>query len=163
MRIGVAAGIPALLIGSVAMLLYRQTLPCPSCFPMHPERKLLPMLSLAAFVPLAALSGYLAASGKRLPAQAARAGLVVGCFSAASGLILVPPISVGLCPACLQINVWALHHPLLWSVLTFLSVPPSVFWFISRVALGLLLAEAAGSLRRFSGPGLRAIRPAGST
>jgi hypothetical protein len=129
---------------------------------MHPEWKLLPMLSLGAFVPLAALSGYLAASAKRLSGQAALAGLVVGCFSAASGLILVPPIFVGFCPACLQINVWALQHPLLWSVLTFLSVPPSVFWFISRVALGLLLAEAAASLRRFPGPGVRSLRPAGS-
>ena len=62
--IGVACGIPALLIGSVAMFLYRQTLPCPYCS-VHREWRLLPLLSLAAFVPLAALSGYLAASAKR--------------------------------------------------------------------------------------------------
>ena len=161
--IGVACGIPALLIGSVAMFLYRQTLPCPYCFPMHPEWKLVPMLSLAAFIPLAALSGYLAASAKRLLGEAARAGLAVGCFSAASGLILVPPIPEGACPLCLQINIWALQHPLLWSVLSFLSVPPSVSWFISRVALGLLLAVAAGNLQRFPGPDLRALRQAGST
>ena len=121
------------------------------------------MLSLAVFISLAALSGYLAASARRLPGQAARAGLVVGCLSAASGLILVPPIPDSICPLCMQTNGWALQHPLLWFVLTFLSVPPSIFWFISRVALGLLLAEAAASMRRVSGPGLRAVRPAGST
>jgi hypothetical protein len=161
LRIGVASGIPALLIGSVAMFLYRQILPCYWCS-MHPEWRSLPILSLAAFIPLAALSGYLAASARRLPGQAARAGLVVGCFSAASGLILVPPIPDGFCLACLQINFWALQHPFLWSVLTSLSVPPSVFWFISRVALGLVLAVAAATLRRFPGPGVRSLRPAGS-
>ena len=160
--IGVACGIPALLIGSVAMFLYRQTLPCPYCS-VQPEWRLLPPLSLAAFVPLAALSGYLATSAKRLPGQAARAGLVVGCFSAASGLILVPPIPAGICPLGLQINIWELQHPFIWLVLTLLSVPPSVFWFVSRVALGLLLAVAAGNLQRFPGPDLRALRQAGST
>jgi hypothetical protein len=160
LRIGVACGIPALLIGSVAMFLYRQILPCYWCS-MHPEWRSLPILSLAAFVLLAALSGYLGASAKRLPGQAARAGVVVGCFSAASGLILVPPVPEGLCLACLQFNFWA-NIPVLWPVLTFLSVPPSVFWFISRVALGLLVALAAATLRRFPGPTLRSLRPAGS-
>jgi len=150
--IGIAAGIPALIIGSVAMLLYRQILPCLHCS-AHPEWKLLPLVSLAAFTPLAALSGYLAAP-RRLLWEAARAGLVVGCFSAASGLILVPPIPDAICPLCLQPS-WGLQNPLL--------VPPSVFWFASRVALGLLLAVAAARLRRFPGPGLRARRPAGST
>lgn len=151
--IGVACGIPALLIGSVAMFLYRQILPCYWCS-AHPERRWLPILSLAAFIPLAALSGYLAGSVKRLLGEAASAGLVVGCFSAASGLILVPPVPQGFCPACLQMIVWALH-PVLWSVVTFLSVPPSVSYFISRIALGLLLAVAAASLRRFPGYGAR--------
>jgi hypothetical protein len=160
--IGVAAGIPALVIGSVAMFLYRQILPCYWCS-MHPEWRFIPILSLAAFIPLAAVSVYLAASAKRLRGQAPRAGLVVGCFSAASGLILVPPIPDSICAACLQSNAWAMQHPLLWSVLTFLSVPPSVSWFVSRVALGLVLAVAAANLRRFPGPDLRALRPAGST
>lgn len=152
LRVGVAAGIPALLIGSVAIFLYRQNLPC-QCS-MHPEWKLLPVLSLAAFMPLAALSGYLAASARRLPGQASRAGLVVGSFSAASGLILVPPIPDRVCLLCLQVNLWA-NIPLLGSVLTFKSVPPSLSWFISRVALGLLLAVAGASLRRFPGYGAR--------
>ena len=81
------------------------------------------MLSLAVFIPIAALSGYLATSARRLPGQAARAGLVVGCFSAASGLILLPPIPDSICHLCMQTNGWALQHPLLWFVLTFLSVP----------------------------------------
>jgi hypothetical protein len=159
--IGVACGIPALLVGSVAMFLYRQILPCYWCS-AHPERRWLPIVSLAAFIPLAALSGYLAASTKRLLGEAARGGLVVGCFSAASGLILVPAVPRGVCPLCLQMIVWALQHRLLWSVLTFLSVPPSVSYFISRIALGLVLAVAAASLRRFPGPGVRSLRPAGS-
>jgi hypothetical protein len=50
--IGVAAGIPALVIGSVAMILYRQILPCLFCS-LHPEWRWLPALSLAAFTPLA--------------------------------------------------------------------------------------------------------------
>jgi hypothetical protein len=160
LRIGVACGIPALLIGSVAMFLYRQILPCYGCS-MHPEWRSLPILSLAVFVPLAALSGYLAASPQHLRGQPAWAGLVVGCFSAASGLILVPPVPERLCLACLQFNFWA-NIPVLWPVLTFLSVPPSVSWFVSRVALGLVLAVAAANLRRFPGPDLRALRPAGS-
>jgi hypothetical protein len=112
------------------------------------------MLSLAAFIPLAALSGYLAASPQHPRGQAARAGLVVGCFSAASGLILVPPIPEGICPACLQYNFLA-GIPVLGPVLTFLSVPPSLSWFVSRVALGLLLALAGATLRR---PGYGASR-----
>jgi len=127
------------------MFLYRQILPCYWCS-MHPEWRGLPILSLAAFIPLAVLSGYLAASPQDVRGQAARAGLVVGCFSAASGLILVPPIAHGVCPLCLQSNLWA-NIPVLSPVLTFLSVPPAVSWFISRVALGLLLAAAAASLR----------------
>jgi hypothetical protein len=161
LRSGVACGIPALLIGSVAMFLYRQILPCYWCS-RHPEWKGLPILSLAAFVLLAALSGYLAASPQHPRGQAARAGLVVGCFSAASGLILVPPIPESICAACLQFNFWA-NIPVLSPVLTFLSVPPSVSWFVSRVALGLVLAMAAAKLRRFPSPDLRALRPAGST
>ncbi len=77
--IGVAAGIPALVIGSVAIFLYRQILPCLFCSP-HPEWRWLPVLSLAAFMPLAALSGYLATSARHRLWPAARAGLVVGCF-----------------------------------------------------------------------------------
>jgi hypothetical protein len=146
LRIGVACGIPALLIGSVAMFLYRQILPCYWCS-RHPEWRSLPILSLAAFIALAGLSGYLAVSPQHLRGQAARAGLVVGCFSAASGLILVPPIPESICLACLQFNLWA-NMPVLGPVLTFLSVPPSLSWFISRVALGLLLAVAAASWRR---------------
>lgn len=158
--IGLAAGIPALIIGSVAMLLYRQTLPCPYCNPQHPLWTLLPLLSLAAFVPLAALSGYLATRNRQLLEPAARAGFVVGLCSAASGLILVPPVHPApLCLACLQYYAWWLRH---WWVSTVLFVPPSPAWFLSRVALGVLLAVAAALLRASPRPGARALTPAGT-
>jgi hypothetical protein len=151
-RSGLGFGLPSLVIGSVAMLLYRQILPTEIC--SH-RAELVTVAALVAFTVLAAMSGFVLVARNRWLLGSGGAGLVTGCCSAFSGLILIPPIPPGPTLYCPMLITWGSQHPVIWSVLRFLSLPPDGRWFIGRVALGVVAAVGGAAVTRL--PRLRLV------
>jgi hypothetical protein len=151
-RSGLGFGVPALVVGSVAMLLYRQILPTEIC--SH-RAELVTLAALVAFTVLAAMSGFVLVARKRWLLESAGAGLVTGFCSALSGLILIPTIPPGPTLYCPMMISWGSQHPAIWSVLRFLSLPPDGRWFISRIALGVIAAVGGAAVTRL--PRLRLV------
>jgi hypothetical protein len=118
--------------------------------------------ALFAFVPLAAMSGFVLGPQRRWLLESASAGLVTGGCSAVSGLILIPPIPPGPTYYCPIIITWGSQHPALWSVLRILSLPPDGRWFIGRVALGVVVAVSGAALTRLPRLRLASLRAARS-
>ena len=158
-RSGLGFGISSLVVGSVAMLLYRQILPTEIC---TRRAELVSVAALFAFVLLAAVSGFVLGPRSRWLLESAGAGLVTGSFSAVSGLILIPPIPPGPTLYCPMVITWGSQHPLLWSVLRFLSLPPDGRWFIGRVALGVVVAVSGAALKHLPPLRLASLRAARS-